>query len=307
MAIWELNLVTGDIVGSRDLNQLFGFPPDASPTLADFRARYLPGEQERVQGVLQTVLEQGERFIEAETGCVWPDGTIRWLLMRGELYLAEDGTPMKVVGVLLDITERKRAEDHQQLLIHELNHRVKNTLATVQSIASQTLRNARSPGQAQRDLEARLLALSRTHDVLTRENWEGASLREIVAQAFEPFKSYGRERLHYRGPEVRLVPRTALALSMALHELATNAVKYGALSDAQGRLSLTWSVDRGHAPPRLHLRWEETEGPPVAPVARRGFGSRLIERTLAQDLDGEARIDFAPAGVVCTVDAPLVA
>jgi PAS domain S-box-containing protein len=306
MAIWELNMLTEAIVGSQDLNELFGFPPDATPSLAEFRARYLPGEHERMQDALQAVLKKGERFIEVETGCIWPDGTVRWLLMRGELYLAEDGTPTKVVGVLLDITERKRAEDHQQLLIHELNHRVKNTLATVQSIASQTLRNAGSTAQAQRDLESRLLALSRTHDVLTRENWEGASLREIVAQAFEPFKSYGRERLHYRGPEVRLVPRTALALSMALHELATNAAKYGALSDTTGRLSLTWSVDRTHAP-RLHLRWEEMDGPPVKPVARRGFGSRLIERTLAQDLDGDAKIDFAPTGVVCTVDAPLAA
>jgi PAS domain S-box-containing protein len=234
MAIWELDILTEAITGSRDLNQLFGFPPDASPSLAEFRARHLPGDQERIRDVLQAVLKRGERFIEVETGCIWPDGTVRWLLMRGELYLTDDGTPTKVVGVLLDITERKRAEDHQQLLIHELNHRVKNTLATVQSITSQTLRNAHSTAQAQRDLEARLLALSRTHDVLTRENWEGASLREIVAQAFEPFKSYGRERLHYRGPEVRLVPRTALALSMALHELATNAAKYGALSDAGG-------------------------------------------------------------------------
>jgi two-component sensor histidine kinase len=210
-----------------------------------------------------------------------------------------------VVGVLLDITERKRAEDHQQLLINELNHRVKNTLATVQSIVSQTLRNASSSEQAQSDLESRLLALSRTHDVLTRENWEGASLGEIAAQAFEPYKNYGEGRFHCHGPEVRLLPRMALALSMALHELATNAVKYGALSNAAGKLSLTWSVDHSFVPPRLHLRWEELGGPFVEPPARRGFGTRLIERSLAQDLEGDAKIEFAPTGVVCTVDAPL--
>jgi two-component sensor histidine kinase len=205
----------------------------------------------------------------------------------------------------IDITDVRVAEEHHRLLINELNHRVKNTLATVQSIASQTLRNAPTTEAARGAFESRILALSRTHDVLTRENWEGAELREIVAQALEPYKAYGERRLHWSGPKVRLSPQTALALAMALQELATNAVKYGALSNAEGTLDVCWSINRQVSPPRPHLIWEESGGPPVQAPHRRGFGTRLIERSLAQDLNGEARIRFEPTGVVCTVDAPL--
>jgi two-component sensor histidine kinase len=183
---------------------------------------------------------------------------------------------------------------------------VKNTLATVQSIASQTLRNAPTAEAAREAFESRLLALSRTHDVLTRENWEGAFLGEIVVQALEPYKSYGEQRLHWCGPMVRLSPRMALALAMALQELATNAVKYGALSNTTGRLDIGWSVEQHTGEPRLVLRWEESGGPSVQAPARRGFGTRLIERSLAQELHGEARILFEPTGVVCTVNAPLM-
>jgi two-component system, chemotaxis family, CheB/CheR fusion protein len=208
-------------------------------------------------------------------------------------------------GFARDITEIKRAAEHQKLLINELNHRVKNTLATVQSITTQTLRNTSSPEQARGDIDERLVALSRAHDVLTRENWDGANLREIVAQAVEPYSSRGENRLHLTGPDVRLSPRTALALAMALQELATNAVKYGALSNEVGEIRITWSIDQVRLGKRLQLRWEEKGGPVVRSPTRRGFGSRLIERSLGQDLDGEVLLDFAPDGVVCMIDAAL--
>ncbi|SCY67265.1 HWE histidine kinase domain-containing protein [Microvirga guangxiensis] len=204
-----------------------------------------------------------------------------------------------------DVSDRKSAEEHRELLIHELNHRVKNTLATVQSIAAQTLRDVGVTQESRTALEARLLALSRAHDVLTRENWEGASLREIVAQSIEPYRGVGESRLRGDGPEVRLSPRMALALAMALQELATNAVKHGALSNASGRVEIVWSLDDTVEPARLHLRWEEKEGMPIQPPQRRGFGTRLIERSLASDLQGNVKIDFAPTGVVCTIDAPM--
>jgi two-component sensor histidine kinase len=203
------------------------------------------------------------------------------------------------------LDKEKRAAEHQRLLIDELNHRVKNTLATVQSIAAQTLRTAETKEDAREALEMRLLALSRAHDVLTRESWEGADLIEVVAKALEPYQVSGESRFHIRGPHVRVTPRMSLALAMALHELATNAVKYGALSNKTGTIEVTWKVQNGAAPPRLSLRWTETGGPPVVAPRRRGFGSRLIERSLAQDLDGQVEIAFAPTGVVCTVDAPV--
>jgi two-component sensor histidine kinase len=198
-----------------------------------------------------------------------------------------------------------RAAEHQKLLIDELNHRVKNTLATVQSIATQTLRTADTTQDAKDALERRLLALSRAHDVLTRENWEGADLMDVVERALEPYQVHSENRLHITGPHVRLTPRMSLALAMALHELATNAVKYGALSNKSGIIDVSWAVQDGAAPPRLVLQWKEAGGPPVVAPRRRGFGSRLIERSLAQDLDGQVDIAFAPTGVVCTVNAPV--
>jgi PAS domain S-box-containing protein len=230
---------------------------------------------------------------------------IRWLRCEGVARLDDSGAFLGYTGCNVDITDAKLAGERQRLLINELNHRVKNTLATVQSIAAQTLRNAGSPDQAQEDLEARLFALSRAHDVLTREKWEGANLRSIVASAVEPYGHRGDKRFSVGGPDLRLSPRMSLALSMAFQELITNAIKYGALCNEEGTVDISWTVAPGKEGSRLVLQWRESGGPPVKAPARRGFGSRLIERSLAQDLDGEVTIAFAPTGVVCTVDAPL--
>jgi PAS domain S-box-containing protein len=233
------------------------------------------------------------------------DGAVRWLRCESVPRFDDGGRFLGYTGCNVDITEAKVAEERRDLLINELNHRVKNTLATVQSIASQTLRNTETAAEAKEAIEGRLIALSRTHDVLTRESWEGADLSEIAEQAVAPYASRGENRLLLNGPQVRLPPRMALALAMALQELATNAVKYGALSNATGEIRISWDVVQAETA-RLHLRWEESGGPPVRAPVRRGFGTRLIERSLAQDLGGTARIAFCPTGVVCTVDAPLV-
>jgi PAS domain S-box-containing protein len=229
------------------------------------------------------------------------DGHITCLSVSATPVRGLNGIPHLAVCTFTDVSLRKRHEEHQRLLINELNHRVKNTLATVQSIASQTLRNAGSAEGAREALENRLLALSRVHDVLTRENWEGADLYEIVADAVAPYSNPGEDRLHLSGETIRLPPRMALALAMALQELATNAVKYGALSNDTGEVRITWR----DGDDSLHLTWAEQGGPPVTAPSRRGFGTRLIERSLASDLNGDVRIAFVPSGLVCTVDAPL--
>jgi len=211
-----------------------------------------------------------------------------------------------LIGVATDITERKRAQEQQTTLIQELNHRVKNTLATVQFISARTLRNAASPEEAQGLLESRLAALARAHDVLTRESWEGADVGEIVAQAAAPFSGPGEDRIRFSGPPSRVAPRTTLALSMAFQELATNAVKYGALSNRAGTIRITWELVTGaDAGSRLHLRWEEAGGPPVQPPEHRGFGSLLLERTLARDLSGSVDLEYRRDGVRCTIEMPL--
>ncbi len=223
-----------------------------------------------------------------------------WLSTKTPLR-GPDGQIEGVVGVSVEITERKRAEERLLLMVNELNHRVKNTLATVQSIASQTLRSA-DPAM-RRVLDGRLQALAAAHDVLTQEGWQGAALDDVVAVALAPFGGRDHDRFRVFGPAIRLLPRAALALAMGLHELATNALKYGALSPgaAEGRVALTWST----AGDRLHLEWREQGGPAVAQPSRQGFGTRLVERSLAQDLDGTVSIAFAPDGVICTIDAAL--
>jgi two-component sensor histidine kinase len=143
------------------------------------------------------------------------------------------------------------------------------------------------------------------HNVLTVQSWASVELQDIVRQAVEPYRSRGESRIHVEGPPVQIPPRMALALAMALQELATNAVKYGALSNSAGQIAIRWTLNGENGSGRLHLMWEETQGPPVRKPARRGFGTRLIERSLAEDLDGDVRIEFAPTGVMCSVDAPL--
>jgi PAS domain S-box-containing protein len=233
------------------------------------------------------------------------DGTMTWMRLAAAPIRNDDNEVVASVVAVVDIDQEKKAEERQRLLINELNHRVKNTLATVQSIASQTLRNASKVEEAGSALEVRLFALSRAHDVLTQENWESANLADIVSEAMAPFRHEREKRLHVDGPDVRVSPRMALAIAMAMQELATNAVKYGALSVATGTVRIQWQVTGDGDAQRLHLVWTEEGGPPVQAPQRRGFGTRLIERSLAHDLNGAAAIAFAPTGIICTVDAPL--
>ncbi len=234
------------------------------------------------------------------------DGAVRWLRCEGVPRLDDAGTFLGYTGCNVDITDAKFAEEHLLLLIHELNHRVKNTLATVQSIANQSLRSldGAEADAARAAFEARLLALARVHDVLTRENWEGAEIGTVVADAIRPLDAREASRFSVSGPPLRLPPRLALSIAMALHELGTNAVKYGALSREGGHVAIAWSIRRDDEV-RLTLRWAETGGPPVVKPTRTGFGSRLIERSLARELAGDVQLSFDPGGVVCTIAAPV--
>ena len=246
---------------------------------------------------------QGERIDEEEYTYEFDDGTSRTLLTSATALRDENGAIIGAVSVSLDISERKRGEEHRQLLINELNHRVKNTLATVQSIALQTLRGASSIADAQAALTDRLIALAKAHDVLTRESWEGAELHDIVFQAIAPHG--GRDRFAIKGPPVRLAPSISLTLALALHELATNAAKYGALSVEGGAVTISWEIKNDTVEPKVRLRWSERGGPPVQPPTRKGFGSRLLERSFSAELDGAAAVHYAPEGVVWNMEAPI--
>ncbi len=192
-----------------------------------------------------------------------------------------------------------RGEMLHDLLIEELNHRVKNTLAILQSIAAQTFRSA-SKGEREK-FEGRLGALAEAHNLLSKEKWQGSELQDVIGRVLQPYLLNNPERLRMSGPHVPLPPRLAVVLSMIVHEMATNAAKYGALSNDNGIVTLNWEVITENAKPKLRMIWSEAGGPPVTVPVQRGFGSRLIERSARDQLDGEATVDFLPRGVVYTV------
>ena len=277
----------------RRIDEDFGFD--------DLVASIHPQDRDRMVRAMETAIRDGSDY-DIEYRVIWPDGQERWVHARGRAdAIVPGGSAKRMAGVSLDITERRRAEERQRLMLNELNHRVKNTLAAVQSIAFQTLRSARTPAEFKEAFEARLLALSETHNLLTRENWEGASLRAVITSELDALG--GEERASLTGPDIHLSPKAAVAMGMAIHELATNAVKYGALSAPRGVLSIEWRVRRSC----LELEWRESDGPPVSPPLHRGFGSRLLEKGLAAELGGRVKLVYREQGVACSMRLPLAA
>ena len=243
---------------------------------------------------LQTVMDERVPVTFEARSAVFPD---RYIEMRV--------APKEASGIAVsfsDISVRKAQEQQRELLINELNHRVKNTLAVVQSMAAQSLRDDRVPREVRASFEGRLIALAAAHDLLTRANWEAADLGAAVRAALEPFDQ--EHRFEVAGPDLRVRPQAAVNLTLALHELATNASKYGALSNKTGTVTVTWDVSEAE-PPMFRLLWRESGGPEVTAPSRSGFGSRLIQRGLSGELGGPAVLDFARDGLVCSIEAPI--
>ncbi|MDP1641024.1 MAG: HWE histidine kinase domain-containing protein [Phenylobacterium sp.] len=256
------------------------------------------------------------RTPEAEMAKAYRDGRAedtRWhVRQNGERFWANGvtmtlGDRPQLIKFLRDETAAKLAEDQRILLLNELNHRIKNTLATVQSIVDHTLRAADVDAGTRNVLTERLIALAQAHNVLVAESWAGADLGAIVERALAPHDGSGRGRFRIEGPRVFLSPQQAVSLSLVLHELTTNAIKYGALSTVDGQVAISWNLAHDAMGARsMNLLWEETGGPPVAPPGdREGFGLRLIARSFGQDGDGRTRIEYRPEGLVCSVNVPL--
>lgn len=245
-------------------------------------------------------------FYSVEKRFIRKDGRVIWMSVRSSPVRTADGQLVYLVRVVQDVTERKAAEQRQKLLVDELNHRVKNTLATVQSLASQTARGAPTPEDFRESFEGRLIALSKAHDQLTRHHWESAELREILSASIAPYAGSGPERIVLRGEDVVLRPRAVLTLAMAFHELITNAAKYGALALPGGHIEICWQLLGGEAGGRRQLRidWIEKGGPVVSEPQQRGFGSKLIEGSIAAELGGSVRLAFERGGVRCEIVIP---
>jgi PAS domain S-box-containing protein len=234
--------------------------------------------------------------------CPTAKGALRWWDTTVSPIL-EEGRVIRVLATSRDVTGEMRAESHRQLLVNELNHRVKNTLATIQSIASQSLRNAGVDMAVRGAFEGRLMAIAATHNVLTDENWSAASLRQIIDGSVMPYRA-NPAQLTISGRDLMVSPKPAVVLALAFHELAINALKYGALSAPGGHVDIGWSVASGD---QLDIIWTEHGGPAVRPPERRGFGSRIVELALPNELGGRVDVDYRPEGLRCRIHAPLAA
>lgn len=302
IGFWDLDVVEGELFWPPRVKAMFGMAADEPASMEVFLNCIHPDDRPRVAAQFEAALNSDVRALyDVEYRAVGKDdGIVRWIAAKGRGIFDNAGRCVRVLGTALDITERKRAEEHQRLLIDELSHRAKNLLAIVQSVAHQTLRSGVSPEDMRIAFEGRLGALGAAHSILTRRMWESAPLQGLITDTVSAVCSDER-RFRTHGPDLMLPPKTAVSVAMAIHELATNALKYGALSNEIGQVRIEWGVTAG----RLRLEWRESGGPAVSIPTSRGFGSRMIERGLAAELGGSVSIRFDPEGVVCTVDAPV--
>ncbi len=310
LASWETNMVTRERIWTKEGVEMFGLDlPNGRGVVGgendEYRRALHPEDRHKVAEFHRTA-DQINSY-PAEYRIIRSDGRLMWMSGRGRVIeRGPDGKAIRVANMVVDVTEQKKSEQRTKLLIDELNHRVKNTLATVQAIVAQGLKFGPTVDRARDTIESRLQSLSRSHDLLTRENWEGADLHDVIAQALSPF-AYGSDNPPFRlaGPHIRLRPKLALSLGMAFHELATNASKYGALTVDTGRVDVAWSWVDQEDHPSVQLEWTESGGPPVKPRSHRGFGSRLIENGLAHEVGGSAFLNYGEQGVRCTLRFPV--
>jgi PAS domain S-box-containing protein len=305
---WTQDFRTGVFSSSPLFRAHYGFEPDDLPaSAAEFLARTHPDDRrEQLKRVEAAIAERG--VLETEFRSVSPDGATRWILIRGRADYDETGAPVRMAGISMDVSARRAADERQRLLLDELNHRVKNTLAAVQSIALQTGRAADTARSFESAFIARINALARVHDLLTRVAWEGASLADVVAQTLAPYQARrAGARATVFGPDVRLGPNAAVTLAMAFHELATNAAKYGALSTDDGVVEVDWRIGEGGETGTVEISWIESGGPLVVPPTRRGFGLQFLERALAREFDGSVNLRFTSTGLNCRMRLPLSA
>jgi PAS domain S-box-containing protein len=300
MAVWEIDVLSGTVSNSVELNRLFGFPDDARPTLEELRARYCPGERERVLAGARDAFAEGAQSYEAEFRCQRIDGEIRWLLLRVQPIYSADNVLTRAIGVVMDIDDRKRAEERQTILLRELNHRVKNSLAVIQAISAQTFRGRAEPGSIA-DFQGRLGALAKANDILLSADWKPFSAKALIERLLEPYGA-AQGTWEIEGGDFELPPRLNVPLALVIHELATNAAKYGALSTVEGHV--TASIES--SPGRFSIVWEENGGPAVVAPAEEGFGTRLITQVLVREL-AEVDLRFRPQGVICRISGTLEA
>jgi PAS domain S-box-containing protein len=267
-------------------------------TRTAWQSRALPEDRDRINALRKEAFRERRGEYGAEYRIVRA-GEVRWIESRSFISYASDGRPQRVIGVNIDVTERKRAEERQGVLVAELDHRVKNVLATVSAIITQTQQASSSHMDFVTALNRRINSLARTHELLSESNWHGASLAEIVRREFAPYAAGNAEA---RGPSVTLKAEATQAVATVLHELTTNAAKYGAFSSRTGHVSVQWRWLQNGSRDRLVVEWQETGGPPVLAPSQSGYGTSIIRELIPFELGGEVELSFAPDGIKCRLE-----
>ncbi len=294
MGIHVWHVASGELEWDDRVREIWGIGRDVTPTFATFMAGLHPGDRAETQAAIKRAIHPtGDGRYAAEYRVRPLDGSPeRWVRATGLFYF-EAGRAVRLVGTVRDITERKRAEERQTLLTQEIAHRGKNLLAVIQSIAGQILSKARSPEEAKDALLRRMQSLSRTYNTLTGSAWEGAEISKLVHDELGPFVA----QAEIAGPQIKVHPKAAQTLALAIHELATNAAKYGALSVPRGEVSVTWRIEGDPADPTFSFRWRERGGPPVQPPTRRGFGASITDQVVALEFGTKPLHEYAADGV----------
>lgn len=306
LGTWELDLTTDTVVRSLRHDQMLGYQELQPEWGLAIGERHVVEED---RAIVREALRQAEQSgtLHFEVRVRWPDGSVHWIETFGRTVNG-DGKPRRMSGVVADVTERKRAEESIRLLMAEVNHRAKNILAIVQSIVLQTA-GERNPKEFASSLNARLRGLAASNDLLVRSAWQAINIRDLLSAQLGPFVDLSGDRLSHTGPELKLNPIAAQTIGMALHELATNAVKYGALSNRTGHISIDWGVTPAPNGRVFRMEWREAGGPTVAPPQRRGFGTTVIVDAVEYSLGAGAGVDLehSSSGVTWRVTAPLSA
>jgi len=298
MGSWQWDPLTGRFQWDDGQYRIFGVDPETfDVTIENVRRLVHPDDWKHLQNTIKPATPNTPSF-QSEFRVCRPNGELRWCI--GTAVATVDATDhvVRITGVTVDITDRKEAEEHQALLAREVDHRARNALALVQSIVRLTRAdNIKSYIAA---VEGRIAALSRAHTLLAHSRWQGADLARLVDEELAAYRMGDAERITASGPDVSLDPRTAQTLALALHELSTNAAKYGALSVAAGRVQLTWELQ----PEGIVLRWTESGGPSTQEPPSSGFGIKVISASLERQLEGEARFEWLPEGLNCVLTVP---
>ncbi|WP_158625932.1 sensor histidine kinase [Arsenicitalea aurantiaca] len=298
---WVWDIRTGEIVANDILRRMFGIESSAPVTFESIIAAIHPDDRERVKTALIEGSADGQDYF-AEFRLLGGG----WLIGRGRVYQRDAGAePLIMMGVNIDVTDAREAAEQTRILLRELNHRVKNTLAMIQSLARQTLRRTPDPQRFIDAFSGRLRTLSEAHSLLADRDWTGIGILELIETQVGPYLLSSTDQLVIDGDDLQLPPDHALGLGLILHELASNAVKFGALSTPRGRIAISWTGPVG-AERRVDFQWREEGGPQISAPVEPGFGTRLIERSLDKVLDSKVTLDYAPEGVRAALSFPMI-